>query len=96
MKRKAKWLTLFLSLVMVMNCLTFYGTGDVILPDDEAVASDMESEIFDEAAVGEKIVEWREEGVRHYYLGDGMYQAVVSVEVSVKRQILEHERWYRL
>ena len=81
MKRKAKWLTLFLSLAMVMNCLTFYGAGDVILPDDEVVASDIEIDNLDEATVGEEIVEWREGAVRHYYLGDGMYQAVISASM---------------
>ncbi len=27
---------------------------------------------------GDEIVEWREKGVKHYYLGEGQYQAVVS------------------
>ena len=43
-------------------------------------APTMEEEELEPYAVGEEIEAWREEGVRHYYLGDGVYEAVVKAE----------------
>ena len=45
-------------------------------------APTMEEEELEPYAVGEEIEAWREEGVRHYYLGDGVYEAVVKADKS--------------
>ena len=65
-----------MSLILVTNNMVVYGTA---LPVIEETASDVvEVGAVDEPGIGEEIVEWREEGVKHYYLGNGEYQAIVS------------------
>lgn len=79
MKRTTKWVTLFLALVMVINSMVVSGSSSPVFPSMEEMATDtVELGGGNEPAIGEEIVEWREEGVRHYYVGDGVYQAVVS------------------
>lgn len=80
MKRTAKWSVLFLSIAMMTSSMSVYSAGDAVLPspleETASIVADDEATLTPE--LGEEIVEWREEGVRHYYLGDGRYQAVIS------------------
>ena len=90
MKKTTKFLTLFLSLVLGLNSMVVYGESISDQPAfEEPVSNTAESATAlaadnkEEPEIREEIVEWREEGVRHYYLGNGLYQAVVSpTEVS--------------
>ena len=92
MKRTAKWLTTVLSLAIVTNSMAVYSVGDAVLPSQTSHPSQIEETASDTvevspafaAAAGEEILEWREEGVRHYYLGDGRYQAIVAAESTVQ------------
>lgn len=89
MKRTAKWLTTVLSLAIVTNSLAVYSAGDAVLPSQTSHPSQIEETASDTVELapafpsveGEEITEWREEGVRHYYLGNGQYQAVVSAGI---------------
>ena len=82
MKKTTKWLTLVLSLILTTNSAVVYGAGDAPPPatTEETATIVADDEATLEPEVGEEIVEWREEGVRHYYLGDGVYQAVVNID----------------
>lgn len=77
MKRITKLLSLLLALMLALNSMVFDIVSEDALPAESETASDMELDIAGQYDVGDEIVEWREEGVKHYYLGDGQYQAVV-------------------
>ncbi|MBE6652535.1 MAG: DNRLRE domain-containing protein [Ruminococcaceae bacterium] len=82
---KAKKQVVFiLSMVMILNGMIFSTSGETATTGKTEARDD--SNIYvkteeDPSIIGE-IVEWRGEGVRHYYLGDGMYQAVISTNVE--------------
>ena len=80
MKRTTKWLALVLLSATVTNSMAVYSAGDAVLPSpmEETASDTVELAPAFQAAAGEEVVEWREEGVRHYDLGGGQYQAVVS------------------
>ena len=83
MKRTAKWLALVLLSAMVTNSMAVYSVGDAILPlPTEATASDTVELAPAFQTAGEEVVEWREEGVRHYDLGNGKYQAIVTASME--------------
>lgn len=78
MKRTTKWMTLFLSLIVMTNSMVVSGASVPVLPVMEEAASDTaEVGATDEPTIGEEIVEWRDGENRHYYIGDGLYQVVV-------------------
>ena len=82
MKRTTKWFVLFLSLVMVVNSMVVRSVSAPTLPVMEETATDTaELGGGDEPAIGEEIEEWRDGNTRHYYIGDGLYQAVVDVQM---------------
>ena len=81
MKRMKKFLSLLLACMLMLNSTVLYAVGEEALPSETETAPDVAlSDVVDEKYdAGDEIVEWREEGVKHYYLGDGKYQAVVQV-----------------
>ena len=81
MKRMKKFLSLLLACMLMLNGTVLYAVGEEALPSETETASDVTlSDVVEEKYdAGDEIVEWREEGVKHYYLGDGKYQAVVQV-----------------
>lgn len=81
MKRMKKFLSLLLACMLMLNGTVLYAVGEEALPSETETAPDVAlSDVVDEKYdAGDEIVEWREEGVKHYYLGDGKYQAVVQV-----------------
>lgn len=80
MKRTKKILSLLLTCMLMLNSMALYAVGEEALPTETETASDvaLSDVIAEKYDVGDEIVEWREEGVKHYYLGDGKYQAVVK------------------
>lgn len=80
MKRMKKFLSLLLACMLMLNGTVLYAVGEEALPSETETASDVTlSDVVEEKYdAGDEIVEWREEGVKHYYLGDGKYQAVVK------------------
>lgn len=80
MKRTTKWMTLILSLAIVMNSMILSGSSKTALPValEETASSTVAVGAVNEPMEGEEIVAWREDGVKHYYLGNGQYQAVIS------------------
>lgn len=80
MKRMKKILSLLLVCMLILNSMALYAVGEEALPTETETASDvaLSDVIAEKYDVGDEIVEWREEGVKHYYLGDGKYQAVVK------------------
>lgn len=81
MKRMKKFLSLLLACMLMLNGTVLYAVGEEALPSETETAPDVAlPDVVDEKYdAGDEIVEWREEGVKHYYLGDGKYQAVVQV-----------------
>ncbi len=89
MKRIQKIAALFLSFLLMTQLMLVPAVGEQTLDADQSVeipptiqAPTMEEEELEPYAVGEEIEAWREEGVRHYYLGDGVYEAVVGVGIT--------------
>ena len=85
MKRTTKILSLLLTGMLLFNSMVFTVVSEEAYPSEtetasEVVLSDVIEEKYD---AGDEIVEWREEGVKHYYLGDGQYQAVVKPDKEV-------------
>lgn len=80
MKRMKKILSLLLACMLMLNSMVLYAVGEEALPTETETASDvaLSDVIAEKYDVGDEILEWREEGVKHYYLGDGKYQAVVK------------------
>lgn len=73
MKRMKKFLSLLLACMLMLNGTVLYAVGEEALPSETETASDVTlSDVVEEKYdAGDEIVEWREEGVKHYYLGDG-------------------------
>ena len=84
MKRTVKWLALVLLSAMVTNSMAVYSAGDAVLPSpmEETASDTVELAPAFQAAAGEEITEWREEGIRHYNLGNGKYQAIVTASME--------------
>lgn len=80
MKRTTKVLSLLLAWMLLFNSMVFSAVSEEALPVETETASDMSAVIDEKYEAGDEIVEWREEGVKHYYLGDGQYQAVITTE----------------
>lgn len=77
MKRMKKFLSLLLACMLMLNGTVLYAVGEEALPSETETASDVTlSDVVEEKYdAGDEIVEWREEGVKHYYLGDGQFEA---------------------
>ena len=78
MKRTTKVLSSLLAWMLLFNSMVFSAVSEEALPVETETASDMSAVITGKYEAGDEIVEWSGEGVKHYYLGDGQYQAVVS------------------
>ena len=80
MKRMTKVLSLLLACMLLFNSMMFGAVSQEALPTETETASNMSAVIDDKYEAGDEIVEWREEGVKHYYLGDGTCQAVIRAD----------------
>ena len=87
MKRIQKIAALFLSFLLMTQLMLVPAVGEQTSNAAQSTegsptiqAPTMEEEELEPYAVGEEIEAWREEGVRHYYFGDGVYEAVVKAE----------------
>lgn len=78
MKRTTRILSLLLTGMLLFNSMVFTAVSEEALPSESQPASGVSAVLDSKYEAGDEIVEWREEGVKHYYLGDGQYQAVVS------------------
>ena len=67
MKRTTKWMTLILSLAIVMNSMILSGSSKTALPValEETASSTVAVGAVNEPMEGEEIVAWREDGVKH-------------------------------
>lgn len=80
MKRTTKVLSSLLAWMLLFNSMVFSAVSEEALPVETETASDMSAVITGKYEAGDEIVEWSGEGVKHYYLGDGQYQAVVKAD----------------
>lgn len=80
MKQMTKVLSLLLACMLLFNSMMFGAVSQEALPTETETASNMSAVIDDKYEAGDEIVEWREEGVKHYYLGDGTCQAVIRAD----------------
>lgn len=82
MKRTTKILSALLAGIFLFNSMAFTAVSQEILPTEAQAASSMSAALDNRYEAGDEIIEWREEGVTHYYLGDGKCQAVITCSES--------------
>lgn len=78
MKRTTKVLSLLLVWMILFNSMALTAVSEKTSLTEPETASNVSTVLDSKYEAGDEIIEWREERVKHYYLGDGQYQAVVS------------------